>query len=305
MQNYQMHLLGVASTAVGFGLLITHNSPDPSRLADGAQQRQREVVFEQSLEFQSGGTLTMDVADADVIIETEGPSPTIRVEVEAYERDWGRTVFERMQLQVRDEQNAVTVVAGDARITEREWREHRGVGIAVRLNVPRALDVNIKTSDGDVELASLDGTIRVETGDGDVAMGSLAGPDLSIESVDGDLYAVALEAGRIYLCTRDGDILARRVSGPLTATTGDGDVSVHLLTPAETSIRTGDGDIDITTDGRFGLSLDLRGEDVIVPRSLAVDGTKREGRVRGDVNGGGPSITATTGDGTILMRVGG
>ncbi|MDH3458411.1 MAG: DUF4097 domain-containing protein [Gemmatimonadota bacterium] len=305
MKNYQMHLLAIASTAVGFGLLAVHAKPDRWSLLHAEQQRQAEVVFEQTLDLRPGGTLSVDVADADVIIETDGRTPTIRVEVEAHDRAWGRTVFERMQLEVRDEQNAVTVTARDPRVTEREWREHRGVGVAVRLTVPRTLDVELKTGDGDIELSSLDGSVRIETGDGDVDVGSLTGPDISIESTDGDLYAVALEAERIHLQTRDGDILARRVAGPLTATTGDGDVSVHLLTPAETTIRTGDGDIDLTTDGRFGLSLDLDGEDVIVPRSLEIDGIKREGRVRGDVNGGGPSIVAATGDGTILMRVGG
>jgi hypothetical protein len=309
MSNSQMTLLAAVSTVAGFGLLIAHagdmNVFHRVHHADHPQQRRHEVVLERQLDVNPGGTLRMDVADGDVTVEThEARGAAVTVRVSARDLDWGKEVFERMQFDVRAEGNDLVIEARSPGISGSEWKVHQGgVGIEISVAVPSRFNADILTSDGDVVLENLEGSIRVETSDGDIAAGRLMGRRVFLKSIDGDIHAASLEADHTVLSTRDGDVYAERVAGSLEATTGDGDVSVRLLQSAETTIRTGDGDIEITTVGDFGMSLDLRGQEIYLPRRMQFEGTRRDDSVRGDVNGGGPHVTASTGDGDITVRL--
>lgn len=311
MSNNQMTLLAAASTVAGFGLLIAHagdmNVLHRGHNAEHPQQRHHEIVLERQLDVNPGGTLRMDVADGDVTVETHDVSgAAVTVRVSARDLDWGKEVFERMQFDVRADGNDLVIETRNPNISGSEWEVHQGgVGIEISVAVPSRFNADILTSDGDVALEDLEGSIRVETSDGDIAAGRLMGPRVSLKSIDGDIQATSLEADQMVLFTRDGDVYAERVAGSLEAITGDGDVSVRLLQSAETTIRTGDGDIEISTAGDFGLSLDLRGQEIYLPRHMQFEGTRHDDSVRGDVNGGGPRVTASTGDGDITVRING
>ncbi len=58
------------------------------------------------------------------------------------------------------------------------------------------------------------------------------------------------------------------------------------------------------TAGPFGLELDLRGSDLVLPSGIAFDGTISPNSARGTINGGGPRITAVTGGGTVTFEIG-
>jgi len=116
--------------------------------------------------------------------------------------------------------------------------------------------------------------------------------------------AQRLEAGRIQVRTGDGDVTLEHVSGSVEAATGDGDVCIHLEAPAPVLVGTGDGDICISTAGPFGVELDLRGGEIVLPSGIAFDGTISPRAARGSINGGGPLITAVTGDGTVTIEIG-
>jgi hypothetical protein len=304
--------LAGATTIVGFGLLMvnrdgsffTHPTEASRHDAHHAQQYELTIMLERSFEVQRGGHLVMEVPDGNVAVETSATGQaSVTVLAGARDPQWARSVFERMRFDVQSADNQITVEATDPHIERSEWQQHRGVHVEVRVTVPTEFDVRIHTGDGDVSADDLVGDVEIRSGDGDLVLGHLRGERITLRTGDGDVEAEELEAPEISLHTGDGDMRVRSVHGSLEASSGDGDIAVHLATPAATTIRTGDGDIAISMAEAFGLTLDLRGEDLVIPRGLEFDGVRRSRSVRGDLLGGGPRLVATTSDGTVMLQV--
>jgi DUF4097 and DUF4098 domain-containing protein YvlB len=324
MRDVKMLALATGSTAIGLTLMVMSVGGDmPLLQAVTAQERQREIVLHQEFSVAAGGSLIVDVADADVIVETgTSNAATVDVEVHAHDMVWGREVFDRMEFEAELEGDVLTIHARDPHAAGHEWRQHKGVGVTAQILIPDRFDVRVITGDGDVSLTDLagqvdmragdgdialgniTGSVSIRTGDGDVTLGALQGDVLSVHSADGDITAQAVMAEQIELETSDGDVWLRSVSGPLRARTSDGDIEVLLAKPAPTNLRTGDGDITIATAGPFGLNLDIRGESIHLPQDLMVQQSRSRRSAQGEIHGGGPDIKIATGDGSVRVRIG-
>ena len=103
--------------------------------------------------------------------------------------------------------------------------------------------------------------------------------------------------------TSDGNINFKDLSGSLSASTSDGNVSGNLVRlTEELSVRTSDGDIRITVPSRLGLDLDIKGESLHVPLNN-FSGRSDEKRIQGKSNGGGIPVTmSTSGDVTLTYN---
>jgi DUF4097 and DUF4098 domain-containing protein YvlB len=348
MKDGKMTALAISSTALGFVLLATHATGvgvalDKVRAAafgHAPQDHQQQVMLEQTFPVGAGGTLVIDVRDADVRVTTAaGGQSSVTVLAEARDQDWARQVFERMRFEVGVSGTTLTVRAHDPDIRSEEWREHRGVSMTVRVAIPNRFDVRITTADGDVEVGDIEGAVQLRTSDGDVQLGNVtgsasvttsdgdvtagditggvefrtsdgdvhvgvvSGPAIVLQSSDGDIDAGTLAAEKITVRTQDGDIVLASVAGELDAAVGDGDVTVRFAKAAPASITAGDGDIAVSADGAFGFDLDLSGGDVSVPRGMVVQGAVSSRGARGTVNGGGPLIRVRSGDGSVVVNL--
>ena len=131
--------------------------------------------------------------------------------------------------------------------------------------------------------------------------------------------------GRRKLDTGDGHIEVRNFNGALNAHTGDGHMTIDgVLT--DVNLRTGDGHIDLTvrpgskmnsgwlihtSDGRVEARLpqDFAAElyahtgdgHIQLDLPVTVNGSIERARIRGKINGGGPLLEITTGDGSIRI----
>ena len=125
--------------------------------------------------------------------------------------------------------------------------------------------------------------------------------------------------------TGDGHIQVRNFTGGLHAHTGDGHMTIDgVLTDVD--LRTGDGHIDLTvrpgskmsngwlihtSDGRvearlpqdFAAELYAHTGDgrIQLDMPVTVNGSIERSRIRGKLNGGGPLLEITTGDGSIRI----
>lgn len=332
MKDGKMTALAIGSTALGFVLLATHATGVGVALdrvravafGHARQEPQQQVVLEQTFSVGSGGTLVIDVQDADVTVTTAaGGQSSVTVLAAARDQDWARQVFERMRFEVGASGNTLTVRSHDPQIRSEEWREHRGVSFTVRVAIPSRFDVRIATADGDVVLGDVEGPVEVRTSDGDVQVGNVAGPvrlatadgdvhvgavggpAIVLQSSDGDIYADALAAQKITVRTQDGDVTLQSVDGELDVSAGDGDIVARLVRAAPATITAGDGDVRLIADGAFGYDLDLSGGDVSMPSGMVIQGRISERSARGTVNGGGPLIRVRSGDGSVVVDVGG
>ena len=160
--------------------------------------------------------------------------------------------------------------------------------IRLEVRVPRELTGDIHTGDGSIRLDGLHGSIRADTGDGSIQGHDLDG-SVDAHSGDGSLHLNG-RFDNVQLRTQDGSVELRarpgsRMGSDWRVQTGDGSVQISLPSDlsADLELHTGDG--HIRSD---------------VP--LTVTDLRSEHDVRGKLNGGGPSLTVRTGDGSITVN---
>ncbi len=294
----------------------------PGPLSSAQDRYPRELMHEDTFDVGPGGMLQVDVYDADVEVVT-GPAggATVGIFLRSNDMDWAREIFAEMEISTRLEGDSV-VIETTKKPSTSWWSGtgNRWFNVIAHVQIPEEFDIDISTGDGDVSAEDLSGRARIHTSDGDISVARLDGPAIILETSDGDVVADSLTADRVEVDTSDGDIDIGSITGPIAAKTSDGDIHVKLAAAGEASfqtgdgdvhievsqaapldIRTGDGDIDIVVPGSLAADVELRGEDVELVGGLALEGSVRDGRAQGTINGGGPLIKAETGDGEIRL----
>ncbi len=165
-------------------------------------------------------------------------------------------------------------------------------------------DIVIHTSDGDIGVRRMvGGQIEIATSDGDVSLGDLQATRIVIDTSDGDISSDRLAADGIEAHTSDGDIVVSAVAGPIEAETNDGNIHIGIERLGDTNLSSGDGDITIRATDGLAADLDIRGSDLSMRSEVRFDGTLERRVIRGALNGGGPTLTARTRDGSIVLRL--
>lgn len=179
-------------------------------------------------------------------------------------------------------------------------------GYDVRVVVPTASRLAVKTGSADVEVAGsvgaglirtgsgeidverLTGATALETGSGDIAVHE-ALAELRIKSGSGDV-SVGATGGPVQVSTGSGDVELGRTSAPVSVKTGSGDLRV-VDAEADISLSTGSGDLEVSRVRRGkvvgkGASGDIR---VGIPAGVPVwtDITTVSGQIRSGLQGAG------------------
>lgn len=157
--------------------------------------------------------------------------------------------------------------------------------IKVDVTVPQNTRVQLTTSDGSIKLNGTRAGAVLTTSDGSINVADFEG-DLKARTSDGSIDVNGRFTG-LNLTTSDGQITAEartgsKISGSWSAQTSDG--SIHLRLPGDLAFN-----LDAwTSDG--GINSDL---------PVTVEGSQSQNRLRGKVNGGGPTFQVHTSDGSI------
>jgi len=216
-----------------------------------------------------------------------------------------------------------------------DWRDK--MVVSFRLQLPRASECNLRTSDGNVSLKGFSGDQRCNTSDGDVSVNEVRGAvvastsdgnislskvsgnvevktsdgDIRIDETKGDIRAstsdgnvvVSKAMGNTSMKTSDGDLTFRDLAGSLNAHTSDGNVSGNIVElKNELTIRTSDGNISISVPANIGMDLNIKGERLDVPLNN-FSGHSDERSIQGKSNGGGvPVNLSTSGNVSLAYR---
>jgi DUF4097 and DUF4098 domain-containing protein YvlB len=166
-----------------------------------------------------------------------------------------------------------------------DWGQRR---VDVVIHMPREGKVNLRTTDGKIEIRGLKGEMDLHSGDGSE----------TLDAVDGKLRAT----------TGDGHIRANGRFDELDMKTGDGGVDVRAAAGSSLSstwrMETGDGSVSLEVPENLAADVDLHTGDGHIDLEIPVTsaGKIRENEVRGKMNGGGNLMTIRTGDGSIHLR---
>jgi DUF4097 and DUF4098 domain-containing protein YvlB len=157
-----------------------------------------------------------------------------------------------------------------------------------------------RTSDGDVNVRQIKGKVDVGTSDGNIGLTSVAG-DVDASTSDGNIKLDGIK-GDIAVKTSDGYIDFNEISGSFRASTSDGSIKGNVAElKNELTLRTSDGNINVTIPSQLGLDLDIKGESLDVPFKN-FSGKFDKTHVRGQSNGGGIPVVLSTSGGNVTLN---
>ncbi len=210
--------------------------------------------------------------------------------------------WERGEIQAEVFTEGWRIGPGDVQITERQTgnrveleirvpHTHFNFGnrsVRVELMVPHQANLDIHTSDGNINAAAIKGDGRFATGDGTI----------DIRDYDGVLKA----------SSGDGNIRLAGRFDVLDLHTGDGTIDAEARPGSkmarEWSLRTGDGNLLLRLPENFAADIDAHTSDgrISVDLPVTTRGAMSQSNLRGQMNGGGQILELRTGDGNISLR---
>lgn len=184
------------------------------------------------------------------------------------------------------------------------WGGHHR-SVHVELRVPRDLDLEVKTGDGNLTSGAVSGHIHYDTGDGNIKATGLKG-EVSLHSGDGRIDASGLD-GSLRADSGDGHVNVQGRFDSLDVKTGDGSIEAAAASGSQVSspwaILTGDGRIDlrVASDLKADLNAHTGDGSITLDYPVSVQGTISHS-VRGKLNGGGGELRLASGDGSIHLE---
>jgi len=182
----------------------------------------------------------------------------------------------------------------------------RHKSIRVEVHVPRDLDLEVQTSDGSVTAQDLSGRIQFSTGDGNVTASAIRG-QIRLHTGDGHIEGTNFD-GALEADTGDGNL---RISGrfdSLELKTGDGNIDGQVGSGSKVAkawrIHSGDGHIDLRIPSDLAADVDAKTGDgsITVNIPLTINGSLSHSSVHGKLNGGGQTLSISSGDGSIRLE---
>lgn len=182
---------------------------------------------------------------------------------------------------------------------------HSG-SVRVELRVPRSLNLDVDTGDGNVNAQPVSGNLRITTGDGNINATGLKG-DLYMHSGDGHIEASELD-GALKVDTGDGHVTVGGRFDALDLHTGDGNIDASALNGSKVAnpwtLHSGDGHINLRVPSDLQADLEAHTGDgsITVNMDIMVSGSLNHSSIHGKLNGGGGLLRLTSGDGSIHVE---
>lgn len=262
---------GVARTALAAALLLALVG------ASGAAAVEVEERFDQTYPLAAGGEVSVKNVNGSIHVATWGRDE-VRVEAtkkaKASSRDAAEEALRLTEIEVDAGSGSVRVEtdlpSSSDGILDWVFGRHTNASVSYRITVPREADVEVRTTNGSLEVREVAGRVEARSTNGAIKVAGVRGTVDAATTNGGIAVELAeLEPGRgMKFSSTNGGI---RVTVPRSAR-----VSVDAR----------------TTNG--GISLDDLDADIVA---------KSRRKLQADVNGGGPEITVRTTNGGI--RIGG
>ncbi len=291
LQRFPLALLGLLFlTACSTSSAASYDYDRPST-------SQSDVLFDETFDVRSGGDLLVDLGGENVTVRTVSGTRA-RVTVEGRGRD-AESEFERRRFSARESRGNLTVRTNPPRTNWRGSRS-RNASFQVTIEVPRRYSASIDLGSGNVDVASMQGSLTVDVGSGNVDVANVDGDRIVLDTGSGNVRAQSLR-GRVRIDTGSGNVEVERVEGELVVDTGSGNVEVALHSSTAANIDTGSGGATVRLPRGTDLDVDLDGSSVRIDDALRFSGDIERDRARGRIGRGGPRLRVNTGSGSIRL----
>lgn len=179
----------------------------------------------------------------------------------------------------------------------------RNISIDYDITLPKASTIMATTGSGDMEIQDVGASLKAQTGSGSIRANGVQGT-ATLGSGSGDVEMHHSGPGDVKAETGSGSLRLYGVSGALRASTGSGDVQVDGEPTTDWKLSTGSGSIKLGlgSSAHFNLDADTGSGSVHVQQPISMQGNLNRHHITGTVNGGGPTIRASTGSGDITIN---
>ena len=192
----------------------------------------------------------------------------------------------------------------DVTVGERHSSDlYRNISIDYEMSVPRGTRLTLGSGSGDIEVQEVGANLKASTGSGSIRARGVQGP-ANLDSGSGDIEFEQTAPGDVRVQTGSGSIRLHDLAGGLRAGTGSGDIEASGKITADSKLETGSGSIrlNLGPGARFNLDASTGSGTIRTAQAIAMQGEINKHRVMGTVNGGGPTLRASTGSGDIEIR---
>ena len=161
-----------------------------------------------------------------------------------------------------------------------------------------------ETSGGGIRISDCAGEIKIETSGGNI---EVTGGSGSLKAgTSGGAIAVRTFGGSASVETSGGDIAIENVKGEIKGSTSGGTVKVLLLSPvpgdAKLSTSGGNVTVQVAENAAFDLDAETSAGKVACDLSAMAEDRHRGDKLKGKVNGGGPTVWLRTSAGDIRLN---
>lgn len=285
----------------------------------------REV--EKTFTVQPGGRLSAVTEGGNITIQT-GDTAQVRVVarqvVRASTEQEADEVLSKLKLTIEQSGGNVKAEAKFERPAGKWFGNWPPASVSFIVTVPKHYDLNLRTSGGNIEVASLRGDVDARTSGGNMTFDRIEG-DLDAHTSGGNITLTEGTA-RAKLETSGGNISIDRAGGPtevstsggnirlnsvaqlIRASTSGGDVRAVITEPLkqDTVLSTSGGTVDVQVAKGTAFTLDastsggsVRAEGLTITIEKGGSG---KSRLAGQVNGGGPKLQVRSSGGDVRIR---
>jgi DUF4097 and DUF4098 domain-containing protein YvlB len=256
-------------------------------------------------EYSLGGSaaLTIETSDSHLDIHSCGECKAIRIHVLAGEK------LSNFKLEEHQDQNHVYFSLKEKPHIGFEIHWNSSHGTKVIVETPSSLELDARTSDGNLSVRDLTGNVSVHTGDGAVTLENLHG-DIRLVASDGNI-TVHNVTGTLDARASDGHM---KVDGQFSAVqlhTSDGNLDFALASgsqlTAPSRIESSDGHVTIRVPQNLAADLDVTTSDGHIDCTLPLSmdhystGESASHHLRGHLNAGGTALSIRTSDGNVSI----
>jgi putative adhesin len=198
---------------------------------------------------------------------------------------------------------------GIHRESRSNWRgsSRSRAGLEVTIRLPRGVKIHAGSGNGGVSVTGATDEVVASSGNGRVSV-SGSGGEVRASSGNG---AVTVDGARgpVSASSGNGEVNVTTTLGPVSASSGNGNLNVTMDALGERErmeFSTGNGRIRLTVPSNFAAEIDANTGNGTIDSEFPITLTGRlsKTRVRGTINGGGPRVRLTSGNGQIELRRG-
>lgn len=294
----------------------------------GVAQAKIIRTVEKTFTVQAGGQLRATTYGGEIVVKSDNIAQVRIVAIQsinASTEDAADKLLKKLKLNFGQTDHDVAVTASYEQqppgIVSGSWPP---VQVSYAITVPRSFNLQLKTSGGDVKVASIKGTVSANSSGGNLWFDRIDG-ELDATTSGGDI-TLAEGTARVTLTTSGGNIQIDRAGGPTSVTTSGGDIgikAVKQLIQATSSggnihvtltdmprqnglLSTSGGDVTLQVPRDASWTLDAQtigGEVTASGVAISVSKTNADkSRLVGAVHSGGQTLTLRTSGGDIAVR---